>query len=1007
MRNCIAILGCFLLISFGLNAQNIVEGVLTDAENGETLIGASVLVQELGNGAITDFDGNYRLDLKDGTYNLTFSYVGFTPQDREISVSGGSTTKIDIALKSDQFLEEVLIVADVAQEQKTPVAFTNVSTMKIKEELSAQDLPMVLNATPGAYATQQGGGEGDARVTIRGFNQRNIAVMLDGIPVNDMENGWVYWSNWFGLGAVTKTMQVQRGLGASKLAIPSVGGTINIVTKGIESKRNVNFKVEHTIFQQDFEDKWDDGKIFNKRILPQSGIFPKQKTQYTFGYNTGRLEKGWGVSVAGSYKHGSSYADATDFRAGFYYLRVDKEIGKKHMLSFSGFGAPQRHGQRKFNDQVQFSSKEYAAELFNGSDLEYQQFQQIFGIAYNDSLNTGEKKDLINGLDQQIFNFSNYESYDSMFTTIADYANANHYVDTIGVKDLGIRYNRTWGYQNYEINEDGDTTFFAKPRVFNTSVNYYHKPQFSLRHTWNPTNTFFMSNIVYTSIGKGGGTQREGSEFEFDPATYLLPIQEVFNSNVNARFGKPAGLSENILKSRKNEHFWIGFLNTSKYQITENWEVTGGVDFRYYKGDHYTEVYDLMGGDAFVYKGEGFSDTLSIGDRMEYDNTSHILWGGTFGLLEYSNEKWTAFINLSGAISSYKAVDNYYKQITLENDSTILVDLFRDNLGYNFNSPEAEKVTVDWVNLPSFTYKGGVSYRINKSNRVYANTSYMNKAARFQNVINTRSNYERSILMNQISNYKNEVIFGGEFGYNLKTPKFSLNCSVYATNWNNKPLDYNDLPSVRIDPTDLDSPSIKVNLNGLSSLHSGFEIETAYKPIKQLTIEGLVSIGNWKWNSNSSYFDIFENRTKIMQTDGLYVGDAAQTQLGWIVRVEPIKRFYIKLKGFYFARNYSDFSTTGLLINEGDPITSSDLQSWQIPNYYTMDAHLGYSFKINKVKTNVRFNILNLLNNTYISDATNNGNSTFGEFTAENAARSATVFFAPGIRFSTSLGISF
>ena len=36
--------------------------------------------------------------------------------------------------------------------------------------------------------------------------------MIDGIPVNDMENGWVYWSNWFGLDAVTSNVQVQRGL---------------------------------------------------------------------------------------------------------------------------------------------------------------------------------------------------------------------------------------------------------------------------------------------------------------------------------------------------------------------------------------------------------------------------------------------------------------------------------------------------------------------------------------------------------------------------------------------------------------------------------------------------------------------------------------------------------------------------------------------------------------------------------------------------------------------------
>ena len=58
--------------------------------------------------------------------------------------------------------------------------------------------------------------------------------MINGMPVNDMENGAVYWSNWAGLSDITSAMQVQRGLGASKLAIASVGGTINVVTNSSE-----------------------------------------------------------------------------------------------------------------------------------------------------------------------------------------------------------------------------------------------------------------------------------------------------------------------------------------------------------------------------------------------------------------------------------------------------------------------------------------------------------------------------------------------------------------------------------------------------------------------------------------------------------------------------------------------------------------------------------------------------------------------------------------------------
>ena len=218
----------FLSISFSMFSQNSLVGVLTDSESGEELIGVNIIYP--GGGTTSEFDGSYTLDLPNGDHEITFSYVGYQTVIRKITMKS-DPVRIDLKMNSGEILTQVNVTADIAIARKTPVAFSNIPTLKLQEELAAQDIPMILNSTPGAYATASGGGDGDARITIRGFSQRNVAVMLDGIPVNDMENGRVFWSNWFGLDLVTKTMQVQRGLGASKLAIPSVGGTINILTK--------------------------------------------------------------------------------------------------------------------------------------------------------------------------------------------------------------------------------------------------------------------------------------------------------------------------------------------------------------------------------------------------------------------------------------------------------------------------------------------------------------------------------------------------------------------------------------------------------------------------------------------------------------------------------------------------------------------------------------------------------------------------------------------------------
>ena len=224
--------------SFSLFAQKgLLNGVITDAQTGETLIGANITYAP-GQGTVTDIDGYYELELAYGQYPLTISYVGFKPIEKKVSID---KPKISLDFELDYVtLTAVEVVGDMARARETPVAFSTITPKTLQEDPASQDIPLILNSTPGVYATAQGGGDGDSRINIRGFNQRNVAVMLDGIPVNDMENGWVYWSNWFGLDVVMQSTQVQRGLGVSKLAIPSVGGTINLQTKGIGAKKSLN-----------------------------------------------------------------------------------------------------------------------------------------------------------------------------------------------------------------------------------------------------------------------------------------------------------------------------------------------------------------------------------------------------------------------------------------------------------------------------------------------------------------------------------------------------------------------------------------------------------------------------------------------------------------------------------------------------------------------------------------------------------------------------------------------
>lgn len=231
-------------------------------------------------------------------------------------------------LSKENSIDEVVLsgVADLAKDRKTPVAVSNIREAQIVEKLGNQEFPEILNTTPSVYAVKGGGGFGDAKLNIRGFSQENIAVLINGVPVNDMENGSVFWSNWAGLSDVTSLLQVQRGLGSSKLAIASVGGTVNIITRAADRKES--------------------GKV--SLDFGNDGYYKS-----AFSYNSGKSAKGWSTSFLLARTAGSTYANGTDFEAYNYYFALGYQPNEKHDIQFTMTGAPQYHNQRAFEIKLQ------------------------------------------------------------------------------------------------------------------------------------------------------------------------------------------------------------------------------------------------------------------------------------------------------------------------------------------------------------------------------------------------------------------------------------------------------------------------------------------------------------------------------------------------------------------------------------------------------------------------------------------------------------------------------
>ncbi len=299
-------------------AQSTLRGKVVDAETGEPLIGATVSVG--GINAATDIDGVFVVKGVKPDAPVSIQYIGF--KTKTVKASPRSRGELGtVRLETDgRTLSDVIVTSQIAVARKTPVAVSSVPMSFIEEKIGTQEFPEILKSTPGVHANKEGGGYGDSEIYMRGFDNANIAVMVNGVPMNDMENQKVYWSNWAGLTDVTRTMQTQRGLGASKVSAPSVGGTINIITKSLEAKKG--------------------GSIYY-------GMGNDNMNKVMFTVSTGMSKSGWAMTLLGSKTWGDGYAQGTDFKGYTYFVNISKRINEQHQLSFTAFGAPQEHYQRK------------------------------------------------------------------------------------------------------------------------------------------------------------------------------------------------------------------------------------------------------------------------------------------------------------------------------------------------------------------------------------------------------------------------------------------------------------------------------------------------------------------------------------------------------------------------------------------------------------------------------------------------------------------------------------
>lgn len=862
-------MAAFILIgSSSAIAQSTVIGKVVD-ENDAPLIGATVIVPGTSTGTGTDAAGNFSLKVDAGTQSVEISFIGYVTETREIK-GGGRIDLGTIVLKTDAVtLQDVIVSQSVAVQRKTPVAVSTVTADEITYKLGGQEFPEILKSTPGVYVTKDGGGFGDAKINMRGFQSANVAVMVNGVPVNDMEWGGVYWSNWAGLSDVTRSMQTQRGLGASKISAPSVGGSVNIVTNGIDAKKGGTFSFG----------------------VGNDGLY-----NLSLSLSTGLTKNGWAMSILAAKRWGDGYIQGTNFEGYNWFVNISKRINDRHQLSLTAFGAPQKHGQRN---------------------------------ALNDGL------------------------------TIAEWQKAKNFM---GEKDM-YRYNASYGFDKN-----------GKQRY--SSFNEYHKPQISLNHQWQIDYKSSLSTALYMSIGRGSGYSGQGrtsadrnawkgtnygilnTTFRNHDGTFAYDkIQELNAASIDG--------SRMVMSKSNNNHMWYGLLSTYTNQITPSLELSAGVDVRYYIGEHNNEIIDLYDGKYFIddnsRRNVKASDNiaaadptwqyekLQVGDKVYRDYDGHVHQEGVFAQLEWTRNKLNAFVSGSISNTGYWRYDRFYY--------------------------DAEHAESDHVNFLGYTVKGGANYNITDKHNVFANLGYISRAPFFSGgafLQSTTSNVTNPDPLN-------ERVFSAELGYGFRSGIFTANLNAYYTLW----MDKSFVRSTQMSNGDY----ARINLGGVDARHMGIELDFSLRPTRWMDITGMLSLGNWIWDSNTKGY-IYDSQGQpmtaaldgtvasgIMADDhawlflkqkGIKVGGSAQTTGAIGMTVRPMKGLRVSADWNAYGNNYADF-WLGSGLNGNQTIEVKD--PWRIPWGHQLDLSASYRFKIGNIFATIYGNVNNVYNYNYIMDA--------------------------------------
>ncbi len=314
------ILGVFLL-SFSLDAQNVVKGIVLDGNSESPLQNVSVSVKRGSQSTITKADGSFELSgFSDGIYVLEITLKGFETQNFPLTFKGNPINLGTIYLFADLSIDQDLSIITITDDE-------------LNEDASAADnISGLLQATRDIYLRTAAFEFSGSFFRVRGLDSENGTVMINGIEMNKLFNGRPQWANWGGLNDVTRNQEFSNGLAPSNYTFGGILGSTNINTRASGQRPGTRISYASS------------NRSYVHRVMAT--------------YNSGILEDGWAFSISASRRDGvEGFNDGSFYNATSLFASIEKKINDKHSLNLTSIIAPNKRGKSSANTQEVYDLK--------------------------------------------------------------------------------------------------------------------------------------------------------------------------------------------------------------------------------------------------------------------------------------------------------------------------------------------------------------------------------------------------------------------------------------------------------------------------------------------------------------------------------------------------------------------------------------------------------------------------------------------------------------------------